>query len=144
MGALLDTHALYWLVSETEALSDAALVVIAEQQAARTLYVSPITAWELGVITLKPRQMERPDLGDLTPRQWFREAVRLAGASLVPVRQTIALEAAEVVATTGHKDPGDCFLIATARVRKIPIITRDRVMLNLARDSPEYLTVIGC
>lgn len=144
MGALLDTHALYWLVSETEALSDAALVVIAEQQAARTLYVSPITAWELGVITLKPRQMERPDLGDLTPRQWFREAVRLAGASLVPVRQTIALEAVEVVATTGHKDPGDCFLIATARVRKIPIITRDRVMLNLARDSPEYLTVIGC
>jgi len=144
VGALLDTHALYWLVSETEALSDAALVVIAEQQAARTLYVSPITAWELGVITLKPRQMERPDLGDLTPRQWFREAVRLAGASLVPVRQTIALEAAEVVATTGHKDPGDCFLIATARVRKIPIITRDRVMLNLARDSPEYLTVIGC
>ncbi|MBW8860192.1 MAG: hypothetical protein JF570_10860, partial [Caulobacter sp.] len=82
---MLDTHALYWLVSETEALSDAALVVIAEQQAARTLYVSPITAWELGVITLKPRQMERPDLGDLTPRQWFREAVRLAGASLVPV-----------------------------------------------------------
>lgn len=144
MGALLDTHALYWLVSETEALSDAALVVIAEQQAARTLYVSPITAWELGVIALKPRQMERPDLGDLTPRQWFREAVRLVGASLVPVRQTIALEAAEVVATTGHKDPGDCFLIATARVRKIPIITRDRVMLNLARDSPEYLTVIGC
>lgn len=144
MGALLDTHALYWLVSETEALSDAALVVIAEQQAARTLYVSPITAWELGVIALKPRQVERPDLGDLTPRQWFREAVRLVGASLVPVRQTIALEAAEVVATTGHKDPGDCFLIATARLRKIPIITRDRVMLNLARDSPEYLTVIGC
>ncbi|KRA71882.1 hypothetical protein ASD89_13135 [Caulobacter sp. Root656] len=141
---MLDTHALYWLVSETEALSDAALVVIAEQQAARTLYVSPITAWELGVIALKPRQVERPDLGDLTPRQWFREAVRLVGASLVPVRQTIALEAAEVVATTGHKDPGDCFLIATARVRKIPIITRDRVMLNLARDSPEYLTVIGC
>ncbi|WP_165916621.1 type II toxin-antitoxin system VapC family toxin [Caulobacter sp. BK020] len=136
---LLDTHALYWLVSEAETLSDTALVVIAEQQAAGTLYVSPITAWELGVIALKPRQAERPDLGNLTPRQWFREAVRLVGATLIPVRQTIALEAADVVATTGHKDPGDCFLIATARVKKVPIITRDRVMLNLAHGSPEYL-----
>ena len=141
---MLDTHALYWLVSEAEALSDAALVAIAEQQATGTLYISPISAWELGVIALKPRQAERPNLGDFTPRQWFREAVRLVGAKLAPVRQTIALEAAEVVATTGHKDPGDCFLIATARVKRIPIITRDRVMLNLALDSPEYLAAIAC
>ncbi|EUB97183.1 hypothetical protein PMI07_000759 [Rhizobium sp. CF080] len=43
---------------------------------------------------------------------------------------------------TGHKDPGDCYLIATARIKKVPIITRDTVMLDLA--SPEYLEVIVC
>ena len=43
---------------------------------------------------------------------------------------------------TGHKDPGDCYLIATSRVREIPIITRDPVMRNLATDG--YLDVIVC
>ncbi len=43
---------------------------------------------------------------------------------------------------TGHKDPGDCYLIATARIKKVPIITRDAVMLDFA--SPEYLEVIVC
>ena len=68
----------------------------------------------------------------------------VTGARLVPIHQKIALEAAEVVARTGHKDPGDCFLIATARVRRLPIITRDRVMRELAVADPTYLSVIEC
>lgn len=43
---------------------------------------------------------------------------------------------------TGHRDPGDCYLIATARIKKVAIITRDAVMLNLA--SRDYLEVIVC
>ena len=144
MGALLDTHTLYWFVAEAAPLADEALVAIADAQAADRLFVSPITAWELGVIAQKPRRQDRPDLGALTPRQWFREAIRATGARIAPINQTIALAAAEVVGTTGHKDPGDCILIATARVRRIPIITRDGVMRDLARDHPDYLQVVIC
>ncbi|MEY9772122.1 hypothetical protein ABIA14_004463 [Sinorhizobium fredii] len=50
---------------------------------------------------------------------------------------------AEVVTETGHKDPGDCYLIATARVRKIPIISRDTVMIGMA-GRPNYLDLIQC
>lgn len=43
-----------------------------------------------------------------------------------------------------RKDPGDCFLIATARIRRIPIITRDAAMVDLAEAQPDYLRVIQC
>lgn len=144
MAALLDTHTLYWFVTEAVPLTDVALVAIAEAQAADRLYVSPATAWELGVAAQKPPRADRPDLGDLSPKAWFREAVAATGARVVPIKQRIALEAAEVVAVTGHKDPGDCFLIATARVIRIPIITRDAVMRAIARNDPNYLTIIEC
>ncbi|MFZ0205671.1 MAG: PIN domain-containing protein [Roseiarcus sp.] len=77
-----------------------------------------------------------------TISKWFRAALRATSAKVIPIQQTIAVEAAEVPVATGHKDPGDCYLIATSRVRKIPIITRDPVMRNLATDG--YLDVIVC
>lgn len=140
-GALLDSHTLYWLVSGEEALSYVALVAIGEEQAAGNLYVSPITAWELTIASRKPAHRGPPDLGPSTPSRWFSAAVKATEAKVVPIRQRIACEAAAVVVQTGHKDPGDCYLIATARVRKIPIITRDHFLIGLDR---AYLDVIEC
>lgn len=141
-GILLDSHALYWLVTEPESLSEEALVAIGESQAAAALFVSPVTAWELTLAARKPAHRDPPRLGVGTPQQWFREAVRAVEAKIIPIHQAIALEAAGVVAATGHGDPGDCFLIATARVRKIPIVTRDGKMVEMAGQG--YLHVIEC
>jgi PIN domain nuclease of toxin-antitoxin system len=141
-GVLLDSHTLYWLVSGEKPLSDDALVAIGENQEAGTLYVSPITAWELTLAARKPAHRDPPVLGVGTPQQWFREAIRATEARLLPIQQRIALEAAAIVAATEHGDPGDCFLIATARMRRIPIITRDRVMIDLADRG--HLDVIEC
>lgn len=142
-GVLLDTHALYWLVAGSEILADEALIAIGESQAVDALFVSPVSAWELGVASLKSPG-RRPDLGDLAPARWFREAIVAVGARVIPIRQRIAAEAASVPADTGHRDPGDCFLIATARARSLAIVTRDGVMLNLARERPDYLSVVAC
>lgn len=143
-GLLLDTHALFWLVSGEPVLADEALVEIGLAQAEDRLYVSPISAWELSVAAQKSVRAGRPHLGTDPADRWFREAVRATAARIVPIHQKIALEAARVVTATGHKDPGDCYLIATARIRRIPIVTRDRAMHDMAADGSNYLTVIGC
>lgn len=143
-GVLLDTHALYWLVSGEQELTDEALVAIGESQAAGELFVSPITAWELAVATAKNRAANRPDLGVDTPDQWFREAIRVTGAKIVPIRQKISIETARIVVETGHKDPGDCFLMATARVRRVPLVTRDGILQAISDTSPDFLQVIPC
>lgn len=131
-------------MSGEEELLDEALVAIGESQEAGTLFVSPITAWELSIATQKRRVAGRPHLGEDPPERWFREAVRATSARVIPVRHRISCEAAKVVTETGHKDPGDCFLIATARVRRMPIVTRDEIMQGIAAEKPDYLDVIVC
>jgi len=143
-GLLLDTHALFWLVSGVDVLADQALVEIGLAQAAGNLYVSPITAWELSVAAQKPRAAGRPHLGADPADRWFKEAVRATTAKLIPIHQKIALEAAKVVIATGHKDPGDCYLIGTARARRIPLVTRDGTIRAIAAEAPDYLSVIVC
>lgn len=143
-GILLDSHVLYWLVSGEAELLQGALVSIGKNQEAGTLFVSPVTAWELSVATRKSRVTGRPHLGMEPPGRWFRDALRATSARIIPIRQRISCEAAQVVAETGHKDPGDCFLIATARVRRMPIVTRDGIMQAIAADKAGYLDVIGC
>ena len=144
VGVLLDTHALYWLVSGEDTLSEDAQIAIAAAQEAGTLLVSPITAWELSVATKKVRIAGRPDLGAESPDRWFRDAVAVTEARIVPIQQRIALEAARVVTDTGHKDPGDCFLIATARVRNAALVTRDGLIRTIAADRPGYIDLVVC
>lgn len=104
--------------------------------------MSPITAGELTIASRKPAHKDPPDLGAKSPSRWFSEAVTAMETKIVPIKQRIACEAAAVVSDTGHKDPGDCYLIATAKIRKVPIITRDGVLLDLA--SGGYFDVIVC
>ena len=91
MGALLDTFALYELLTSPEQLLADALAAIAENQASGTLYVSPITAWELALAAKKPPHKDPPDLGRLTAAQWFRRAVTNSGAKVIPIRTAYRL-----------------------------------------------------
>jgi PIN domain nuclease of toxin-antitoxin system len=143
-GILLDTHALFWLVSGENMLTEEALVAIGVNQAAGTLFVSPITSWELSVATQKNRVAGRPHLGEESPARWFRAAVAVTDAKVIPIKQRISCEAAQVVVATGHKDPGDCFLMATARVCKLALMTRDNIIRQIAAADPDYIDIILC
>jgi PIN domain nuclease of toxin-antitoxin system len=143
-GVLLDTHALVWFLAD-EPMADAALVAIAEAQEAQRLYISPVSAWEVAIALRKPDPKRRPNLGGEDAAVWFRRALTSVGARLAPVHQQVALEAARVPDVYGRGDPGDCFLIATARVKRVPIVTRDGAMRDLAADRrPGYLDVVVC
>ena len=137
---MLDTHALLWLV-RGEFRTQAALDAVAAAQDAGTLYASAITAWELGVADLK--RTNRPELG-MAPGAWFRQALHLAGARLASITPAIAAEAASVPVIYGRGDPGDCFLIATARVRRLSLVTRDGPILLLAAAQPSYVRTLEC
>lgn len=102
-----------------------------ESQAGGTLYVCPITAWELALASRKPAHGDPPNLGAKTPSNWFSQVVAIT-----------ACEAAAVAVETGHKDPGDCFLIATARLRRISIVIRDALIRRLA--ASDHIDMIVC
>ncbi|WP_119941576.1 type II toxin-antitoxin system VapC family toxin [Neorhizobium sp. NCHU2750] len=139
-GSVLDTHALFWLVTQPETLHEDALVAIAAAQEARKLFVSPITAWELAIAVNK--KTNAPDIGGFTVKDWFKAAIEATSSKIVPIGPAIALEAASMIATTAHKDPGDCYIIATARYKKVPIISRDGIIRQIAETG--YIDIIGC
>jgi PIN domain nuclease of toxin-antitoxin system len=69
----------------------------------------------------------------------------------VDARQTKVSEPSNRDAETGRMpvldgrgDPGDCFIIATARMKRVPVITRDRAMIDLAQREPVFLAAGAC
>lgn len=142
-GLLLDTNALIWFVAEAP-MEDEALFAIADAQQTNRLFVSPVTAWEAALAVQKRDPQRRPDLAGDDAASWFRRARRSTGARLASITASIALEAARVPTIYGSGDPGDCFIIATARVRELTIVTRDGPMTTLAQAQPDYLQLIQC
>ena len=137
----MDTNALIWFLNGDQ-LAAAALVAIVEAQNSHGIFVSPISAWEAALAVRKLHG--QPDLGGRDAAEWFRAVLKVPGTKLVRPSSKIAIEAAKVPSIYGHGDPGDCFIIATARVKKLPIVTRDRRMHRLAARRPDYLKTIRC
>jgi PIN domain nuclease of toxin-antitoxin system len=121
-----------------------ALQAIDEAAHSRRLFVSHISLWEAGVASQKKNLAKRPDLNGESVPQWFKRSVSAFGLRALSLTPRIALEAAEVPGIYGSGDPGDCFLIATARIRNLALVTRDRIIQRLAAAIPDYLSVIPC
>jgi PIN domain nuclease of toxin-antitoxin system len=141
VGLLLDTNAMIWFLAE-EPMEAAALYAIAEAQAAGQLYVSPISAWEAALALAKPSR--QPNLSGQDAATWFKKGRKQLGARLLTPGIAVGLEAARVPAIYGSGDPGDCYIIASARVGRHTVVTRDRRMRSLHARLPAYLATIGC
>jgi PIN domain nuclease of toxin-antitoxin system len=140
---LLDTNALIWFLA-AEFMEPEALVAITRAQKACSLYLSPVTAWEAALALNKTNPAKRPNLNGQDAATWFRQACATTGAKIARIGSRIALEAARVPLVSGNGDPGDCFIIATARVSKLAVVTRDRTMQRLCANDPNYLRTIAC
>lgn len=62
-------------------------------------------------------------------RTWFNRAVADNGWSVLDVDLEAVQEAFSLPGSF-HRDPADRFIVATARLRKMPIITGDRRILE--------------
>jgi len=142
-GFLLDSHVLLWLDQELLIYSPAAYE-IAKAGATGRLFVSDISICELGVASHKKSLEKRPDLRGLSIDGWFDETTNRLGARTIRITQAIAVEAANVPGIYGSGDPGDCFLIATARLRRLSLVTRDTKIIALAKRERGYLDVTVC
>ena len=122
---LLDTCACIYLANG-EPMTDAALDAIA---AAEALLVSPISAWEIGLASRRKRSGVAIFLPDA--QSWFDRLLAAPTIRLAPFDGRIAI-AFSYLPEPLHGDPADRLLIATARSLAIPLVTRDRLILDYA------------
>jgi PIN domain nuclease of toxin-antitoxin system len=132
---LLDTCAAIW-IARGERLRHGAEEAIAEVEVAGgAVALSPITAWEIGVLVARGRvSLARDPLG------WFNDLVA-TGFELADLTPGVLI-ASSFLPGGEIRDPADRILVATARAMNYRLMTRDSRLLDYARSG--CLTALPC
>jgi PIN domain nuclease of toxin-antitoxin system len=133
---LLDTHAAIWITRNESLARPAVDALNAAHQAAGIVFVSAITAWEIGLLVSRRR------LNLLTtPQRWFARLLDVPGIRLAELSPDILI-ASSFLPGEPPRDPADRILLATARELGAALITRDRLLLKYGEDG--QVSTIAC
>jgi PIN domain nuclease of toxin-antitoxin system len=112
---ILDTCALLWLASGSREVSPTTLKAIDETVA---VYVSAISGFEIALKVAK---------GKLTlpcpAPEWFAKVIGHHQLTVLPLGWEVCVAAAGLPPI--HQDPCDRFIIATAKLNNLPVVTAD-------------------
>jgi len=134
---LLDTCAVIYIAVGREMRPEARRA-IREAGVGDGLLVSPASAWEIGLVFAKRAMKFDPD-----PKSWFQRFMTFPGTRIAALTPEIAIDSSLLPSPPEmHGDPADRLLIATARVLDVPIVTRDRRILDYAKSG--HLRAIRC
>ena len=122
MKLLLDTHIWLWSQLEPERIAPTAAGAIENIQ--NELWLSPLSIWELSNLVGKRRFFLESKLDD-----WVLEAMRKLPVQEAPLTYEVALESGRV--QLPYRDPVDRFLVATARVFDLTLVTADARLLGV-------------
>jgi PIN domain nuclease of toxin-antitoxin system len=133
---LLDTHAAIWIVEDQRIASDAKDAIEAAYRTDSAIFVSAITAWEIGMLVARNR------LGLSTrPERWFQRLLAVEGVRLADLSPDIMI-ASSFLPGEPPRDPADRIILATARDLGATLITRDRLMLKYGEDG--QVSTVAC
>lgn len=121
MKLLLDTHILIWSATEPQKL--ASDIVYEIENESNELWFSPISLWETLVLAEKGKIILKPDA--LTCFQALIDEYSLHEA---PLTSEVAIQSRRV--TLPHQDPADRFIVATAIVYGLTLITADSKIIE--------------
>jgi PIN domain nuclease of toxin-antitoxin system len=121
---LLDTHAAIWITRNERLAPRAMDAMNSAHQAAGAVFVSAITAWEVGLLVSRNRLNLL-----MTPRRWFDRLLDVPGMRLAELSPDILI-ASSFLPGEPPRDPADRIILATARDLGATLITRDRLLLK--------------
>lgn len=133
---LLDTCAAIW-IAEDSTIADAAVAAL--NDAAREgdpVYVSPITAWEVGLLVSRGRLASV-----IQPHIWFRRLLSGTGLRLAEMPPDV-LVASSFLPGDPPRDPADRIIAATAREYGFRLVTRDQLLLAYAEQG--HIQALPC
>ena len=112
---MLDTCALLWLASGSERISNRVRLAI---DSAPAVYVSAISAWEVSLGVAR-KEIDLP----MDPLKWFHQAIQQHNLTLADLTPEVLCRANAL--PWHHRDPADRFIIATANLMRMAIVTAD-------------------
>ena len=123
MKVLLDTHALLWLITGDDRLSENARQIFLNQE--NRLFFSAASLWEICI---------KKCLGKIALKNgWFhtiQNEMETNTIQWLPIEMAHCIEVAEM--PFHHRDPFDRMLIAQALVEDMQLLSRDRRLSDYA------------
>jgi PIN domain nuclease of toxin-antitoxin system len=133
---LLDTCAAIW-IAEDKKLAQAAIDALSNaDQAGLPTYVSPITAWEVGMLASRDRIKLLT-----TPQRWFLRLLKIPTVQLADMSPDVLI-ASSFLPGKPPRDPTDRIIAATARDYGCTLMTRDRALLDYGEQG--HISVVAC
>src|SRR5882672_8018620 len=123
---LLDTCAAIWIANEQQVSEEALDALRRTRDLNDAVYVSPITAWEIGLLVSRGRMNLL-----MAPDRWFERLLKAPGLRLADMPPNLLI-ASSFLPGTPPRDPADRIVAATAREYGYRLVTRDRPLLDYA------------
>jgi len=120
MSPLLDTHAWIWWVDQDRRLGARTIAALDALPGSDRPFISDISLWEVAMLVASGRLSL-----DIALEDWLEAAAHPRSVRVLPITPEIAAGVAALAASF-HRDPADRILVATARARKLPVVTHDR------------------
>jgi PIN domain nuclease of toxin-antitoxin system len=122
-GLLLDSCAVIWVVEDRPLAPEARSAIETALAGDGALYVSPMTAWEIGFLAAAGRlTISSP------PARWLNSFASSPGVCLAPLDLQILVDSCFLPGAPPG-DPVDRIMAATARELGCRLVTRDRALL---------------
>ncbi|MGD9837397.1 MAG: type II toxin-antitoxin system VapC family toxin [Afipia sp.] len=133
---LLDTCALIWLVPD-EPLAPQAMQALRDvSEHGGLVFLSPITAWEIGLLVGRGRLRLQ-----MSAESWFARACEAPGVRLAVMSPDVLI-ASSFLPGKPPRDPADRIIAATARDLGARLVTRDRLLLDYGKQG--HVNVLKC
>ncbi len=122
MRLLLDTHIWIWNYTAPEKLTSEVAREIANPEHER--FLSPVSIWEVAMLLEKKRIELNQDFGE-----WFLQSKQDLNLLEAPLTWEVAHELRFTL--LGCRDPGDRFLVATAKAFDLTLVTSDERLMKV-------------
>ncbi|HET7848574.1 MAG TPA: type II toxin-antitoxin system VapC family toxin [Pseudolabrys sp.] len=133
---LLDTCVLIFLNQEARMAAAAVEAMRAASEGGGTTYISPISAWEIGMLTSRNRLQLL-----IRPERWFANLFEVPGVQRAEMSPDLLI-ASSYLPGKPPTDPTDRIIAATARDLGATLITRDRALLDYGAQG--HVAVVEC
>ena len=133
---LWDTCAAIWIYEKAKLAKAAIDAMAAAHREGAPSYISPITAWEVGMLTARGRLQLL-----IRPERWFANLFEVPGVQLADLSPNILI-ASSYLPGKPPNDPTDRILVATARELGATLITRDRALIRYGEQG--HVAVVEC
>ena len=133
---LLDTCAVIWIAEDEPIAQEAAEALNAAHATGVATFISPISAWEVGLLVARERLKLL-----IAPGRWFQRLLELRNVHLADMPPDLLIASSFLPGKAPH-DPADRIIAATARDLGCTLMTRDRALLDYGEQG--HVKVMPC